>query len=141
MKKIILFLIAFIFLTNVVFAKKKENSTLILSEIDPSGFYQYDYKIQTQDTFKLGDKIYYMIYNPDGFKSNYIKIQIVKQDDKTNVLGYSRIVNKTIRVKNKNYYSSYFILNEKGKYFLQIFDITNLQEWLAIGFFRIVDNE
>ena len=37
-----------------------------------------------------------------------------------------------------NYYD-YFILYEAGKYYLQIFDIENLNQWIVIGEFRVVD--
>ena len=72
-------------------------------------------------------------------RSDYIKYQIVKQDDNAHVAGYTRIRNITCRVKNKNYYSDYFILFEEGKYFLQVFDIQNLHQWLVIGGFRVVE--
>ncbi len=96
-------------------------------------------KEESENIFKAGSKIYFLAYIPEGFKSDYIKYQIVKQDDNAHVAGYSRIRNVTCRVKNKNYYSDYFILYEKGKYFLQIFDIQNLHQWLVVGGFRVVE--
>ena len=47
--------------------------------------------------------------------------------------------NVKCRIKNKNYYSDYFILYEKGKYYLQVFDIENLQQWIVIGSFNVVE--
>ena len=89
--------------------------------------------------FRKDERIYFQIINPKGFKSNYIKYQIVKQDDNANVGGYTRIRNITVKVKSKYDYKDYFVLSEKGKYFIQVFDIENLQHWLAIGSFLIVE--
>jgi hypothetical protein len=49
-----------------------------------------------------------VVYNPQGFKSDYIKYQVFKQDDKAHIGGYSRIRNITKKLNNKNYYIDYF---------------------------------
>ena len=141
MKKLlaILFLILLCTPTYAFFFKKKEKPTLFLSSIDPRVTISYDEKINNEDVFKIGDKIYFLIYNPEGFKSDYIKYQIFKQDDNAHVGGYSRIRNITRRVDNKNYYVDYFVLSEAGKYGLQIFDIENLHHWIAFAHFLVVE--
>lgn len=141
MKKILVLLLIFS-ITSPVFAffwDKKEKPSLFLSSKDPRISVEYDNKLQNEDVFKLGDRIYFLIYTPEGFKSNYIKYQIIKQDDKAHIGGYSRIRNITKRVNNKNYYTDYFVLSETGKYILQIFDITNLHHWIAIGRFMVTN--
>ena len=140
--KIILTVILLLFFVNPTYAwfwNKKEKNTLILSSIDPRKTVSFDEKLVNQDVFKVNSRIYFLIYTPSGFKSDYIKYQIVKQDDKAHVGGYSRIRNRTQRVSDKNYYIDYFILTEKGKYTLQIFDIENVHHWIAIGNFLVVD--
>ena len=92
-----------------------------------------------QNIFHIGEKIYFLAYTPEGFKSDYIKYQLVKQADEAHVGGYSRVRNVTCRIRNKNYYSDYFILYEAGKYYLQVFDIQNLHQWVVIGEFRVVE--
>ncbi len=93
-----------------------------------------------KNVFKTNTRIFFTISNPSGFKSDYIKYQIVKQDDKAHVGGYTRIRNITCRLKDKHSYSDYFLISEKGKYFIQVFDITNLQQWLAIEGFQVIEN-
>ena len=54
--------------------------------------------IKSFDVFGINKRIYFLIYTPEGFKSDYIKYQIVKQDDNAHVGGYSRVRNITRRV-------------------------------------------
>ena len=141
MKKILIIFIILIFSTPsyAFFWTKKEKPSLLLSSVDPRITIEYDNKIQNEDVFKIGNRIYFLIYNPNGFSSDYIKYQIVKQDDKAHIGGYSRIRNITKRVSDKNYYIDYFVLSESGKYILQVFDITNLHHWLAIAQFVVIN--
>lgn len=137
MKKILLILLIFL-LSVPCFAfsfSKKEKPNLIITSYDPS----VEKNIEPQDVFKVEQKIYFMIYTKTGFKSDYIKYQIVKQDDNAHIGGYTRVRNITRRVRNKNYYYDYFTLSQAGKYYIQIFDIQNLHQWLAIGAFRVVE--
>ncbi len=141
MKKILpIFLIIFLIISNCVFAfGKKQKPVIFLTATDPSLITTFDETIEQVNVFKVGDKIYFTIYTPDGFKSDYIKYQIVKQDDKAHIGGYTRIRNITRRITNKNSYSDYFTLSQTGKYYIQVFDIQNLHQWLAIGAFQVVD--
>lgn len=142
MKKIaaILLLILLFAPSYAFFWNKKEKPSLFLSSKDPKATISYDEKINNEDVFNVGQKIYFLIYTPFGFKSDYIKYQIFKQDDNANVGGYSRIRNVTRKVDNKNFYIDYFVLSEKGKYGLQIFDIENLHHWIAFAHFLVIEN-
>ncbi len=140
MKKVLLILFLMFILVNPSFAWGKKPKNLLYfghseGEIEKAVIDN----IENKNVFKIGEKIYFLTYVPEGFKSDYIKYQIVKLDDNAHVAGYTRIRNITCRVKNKNYYSDYFILFEEGKYFLQVFDIRNLHQWLVIGGFRVVE--
>ena len=142
MKKIILFIFLILFcfqaVTCAALFKKKQKPVLILSPYDPREI-KYGEMPQEISMFKTGSRIYFMIYVPDGFKSDYIKYQIVKQDDKAHVGGFTRERNVTIKVKDKNSHVDYFVMNSAGKYFIQIFDIVDVHHWLAIGAFRVSD--
>ena len=83
--------------------------------------------------------IYFFIYVPEGFESQYIKYQIVKQDDKAHIGGYTRIFNYLKKVSNKHTYSDYFTLSQAGKYYIQVYNITNLHRWIALGRFNVVE--
>lgn len=140
MKKLsIAIFILFFFFSNVAFAKK-EKPLLILTSKNPAITKASIDGVVAEKYFKKNSKIYFIIYNPNGFKSDYIKYQIVKQDDLAHVGGFTRARNVTKRVKDKNFFSDYFTLGIEGKYFIQIFDIENLQHWLAIESFRVVND-
>lgn len=140
MKKILVFFIVFFFFCGCAFAfGKKPKPVLFLSESEEALEKEILSNDHGKDVFAVDKKIYFLVYTPKGFESDYIKYQIVKQDDNAHRAGYSRIRNRTCRLNNKNYYSDYFVLHETGKYFIQIFDITNLHQWVAFGGFLVVE--
>ncbi len=136
---IIVFVILLIPSGFAFFWKKQELPSLFLTSTDPRAIISVDETLKSEDVFKVGNRIYFLIYTPQGFKSDYIKYQIVKQDDNAHVGGYTRIRNITRRVNDKNYYIDYFVLSETGKYIIQVFDIENLHHWLALGRFLVKD--
>lgn len=89
--------------------------------------------------FKVGEKIYYAIVNPKGFKSHIIRVQVFKQDDKVNILGLSYHSTKDYRLENQQYFLDYMVIHTKGHYYMQVFEITNLEQPKAIGDFFVVD--
>ena len=121
------------------FFHKKEKPQLFLSSYDPKET-SYEQKIENYSVFRVNSRIYFLIYSKEGFKSEYLKYQIVHQDDNAHEGGYNRIKNETVKTKDKHVYVDYFIITTPGKYFIQVFDITNLHQWLAIGAFRVVEN-
>lgn len=121
------------------FRKKKEKPYIVLSSADLNNEENLK-KATLNSVFKINERIYFYVYTPDGFKSDYIKYQIVKQDDNAHVQGFTRIRNITKRVKNKNKFVDYVVLSQKGKYFIQVFDIENLHQWIAIAGFLVVDD-
>lgn len=138
----LIFIFLFFFLCGITYAfpwKKKAKPVLFLGPVNPQIELEKSGTIKSFDVFRKNEKIYFLIYTPDGFKSDYIKYQIVKQDDNAHTGGYTRIRNITRRVKDKNTYIDYFVLSETGKYYLQVFDIENLHQWLAIAHFKVID--
>jgi len=119
--------------------KKKEKPYIVISSSNNVDGSNIEQKARQNSVFETGERIYFYVYNPDGFKSDYIKYQIVKQDDNAHIGGYTRIRNITKRISDKYKFSDYVVLSQKGKYFIQIFDIENLQQWVAIGSFLVVE--
>lgn len=141
MKKILaaIFIIFFVLSPAFAFGKKKQKPVLYMAKSITDIANSTAGKENFPWVFKTNERIYFQIINPKGFKSDFIKYQIIKQDDNAHVGGYTRIRNLTVKVKSKYDYTDYFVLSEKGKYFLQVFDIENLQQWIAIGSFLIVE--
>lgn len=140
-KKILITLISLLLLSPSygAFWKKKEKPSLFLSSTDPKIKIMAQEALPDESIFKKKTRIYFLIYTPEGFSSDYIKYQIIKQDDKAHVGGYSRIRNKVCKVKDKNYYTDYFVIQDAGKYVLQIFNIENQHHWITYGHFRVID--
>ena len=136
-------IILFIFLCSpCVYAglfRKDSKPELYLTPYNPKVVSDCDNKIEPINVFKKGERIYFSVINKKGFKSDFIKYQVVKQDDNAHIGGYSRVMNRTVRVSDKNSYVDYFVINQKGKYFIQIFDIENLQQWVVMGAFAVLD--
>ena len=122
-----------------IFNRADKKPVLYLTAYDPRIVTGYDDKIEPINVFKLGDRIYFSVYTKKGFKSDYIKYQIVRQDDNAHVGGYTRVMNKTVRVSDKNSYVDYFVINRAGKYFIQIFNIENLHQWIVMGAFAVLN--
>ena len=135
MKKILLILIIFCLTIYPAFAWGKKNKA-VLTLADS---YESAINKESKFIFKTNSRIYFSISNPKGFTSDYIKYQIIKQEDNAHVGGFTRVKNETVRIKNKNNYTDYFLITQKGKYFIQIFNITNLQQWVAIQGFQVVE--
>ncbi len=140
MRKVLLTILLSILVSIAAYAKKQNKPVIIMSSYDPTVVEAYNNTITSHNIFAVNSRIYFTIYNPKGFKSDYIKYQIIKQDDNAHIGGYTRIRNLTKKVNDKYSYTDYFVLASKGKYYIQVFDITNLHQWLAIDEFRVIDD-
>ena len=82
MKKVFLVVILSLLVSGICFAWGKKQKPLLylgnsLEEIEKSILNSSD----KNNVFLTGNKIFFLVYTPFGFKSDYIKYQIVKQDD------------------------------------------------------------
>jgi hypothetical protein len=90
-----------------------------------------------ESVFLTGKKIYYAAVAPDGFEENLIKIQIFKQDEKSEFWGYSYMTNKTVEIKNNKFYRDYVVFHQMGHYIMQVFYLSNLQKPLMMADFWV----
>lgn len=82
--------------------------------------------------FKAGEKVYYIVINEEGFNDNYIRVQIVKKEEKTNHWGYKVYWSKDFEIDSSlKYFKSYFVIDEPGYYFMQIFSFDDF-DWPII---------
>ena len=82
--------------------------------------------------FKAGEKIYYILINEEGFKDEYIRVQLVKKEQKTNHWGYKVYWAKDYMVDmSLKYFKSYIVIDEPGYYFMQIFSFDDF-DWPII---------
>lgn len=82
-----------------------------------------------QRVFRTGERINYLVLNPKGFKNDYIRVQIVKKEEKTPHWGYTVYWAKDYHIDTSdNYYINYIVLNEPGYYFMQVFSFDNFDK-------------
>lgn len=99
----------------------------------------------TQDNYKIdyirfeeNKPIYYAFLTTKYFEFDFIRVQVVKTSDKTNILGYSVAYAKDFIInRNKQYFTDYIILRNKGHYVMQIFYHTNLNAPLVMRDFWV----
>ena len=99
----------------------------------------------TQDNYKVdyirceeNKPIYYAFLTTKYFEFDFIRVQVVKTSDKTNILGYSVAYTKDFIInRNKQYFTDYIILRSKGHYIMQIFYHTNLNAPLVMRDFWV----
>lgn len=87
---------------------------------------------QAGRNFKAGEKVYYILLNDEGFNDDYIRVQIVKKEQKTNHWGYKVYWSKDYEIDTSlKYFKSYFVIDEPGYYFMQIFSFDDF-DWPII---------
>ncbi len=134
MKKIICTtLLLLIVLLSVGFATKK--GSILFNDVPINQVSQGSEKL----TFNVGDKIHYFIYMPKGFKDDYIRIQVIKGEDKVTSGGYKVVFAQDVELSNlnKNSYSDYFVIYEKGVYIMQVLEFKNMNKGVAYGTFGV----
>ncbi len=88
--------------------------------------------------FHKGQRIYFAVYNPKGFKTRLLKLQIFKKEsEKSEFFGYEYLYNKTIELDNKHAATDYAVINNSGFYIFQIFDYTDFLKPVAIGVIKV----
>ncbi len=130
-----LIFIFFIFLT-AIYGCDKEKPGILFSSTPFSKELGY----KEQSIYKKGEKIYYLLYNPKGFKTRLLKVQVFRKDiDADEFFGYEYLYNKTVELKDRKFYTDYFIINKKGYYVFQTFEFTNTIKPVIIGVVRVED--
>ncbi|MCR5261767.1 MAG: hypothetical protein K6C94_08015 [Candidatus Gastranaerophilales bacterium] len=95
----------------------------------------YDYT----DILDVGKRIYYVIVMPKKVESRYIDIQVIKKDNDYGKYGYNLIWTRTVRLKDEevNYFTDYFVLNQKGYYIMKVYSKDNPHNALVFAEFYV----
>ena len=88
--------------------------------------------------FDLGQKTYYAILAPNGFKYHMIRVQVYKQDDKVERFGYTIYQTKDFILDiNKNYFINDLRIGGKGLFIMHIFYLNDKNFPIVRGEFWI----
>lgn len=114
----------------------KEKPAILFSAVP----FSKDFGYKPQNTYKKGEKIYYLLYNPKEFKTRLIKVQVFRKDpDADEFWGYEYLYDKTVELTDKRLYTDYFIINKAGYYIFQIFEYTNTLKPVIKGIVKVTE--
>ena len=134
MKKLI-FTFTILFTILVTSACTTDKAAILFNKYPITENNIYDYS----KTFLAGRRIYYVILMPKKVESRYLYIQIIKKDNSYGQFGYKLQQTYNIRLKDEeiNYYTDYFVLNEKGFYIMKVYSKDNPQKVLTQADFYV----
>lgn len=89
--------------------------------------------------FRTNERVYFGIFTKKGFKDDIIQYQLLKKDEKTPVGGYKIVYSNRAEVKHEHYFTDYIVPQGKGLYYIQVFELHNLQQPIVVGNFRVCD--
>lgn len=89
--------------------------------------------------FKPHERIYYLFISEKPVKSDYIRIQILKKDEKSEWWGVKIAYANDFKIYKDQvyYYNDYIVLNESGYYYMRVFAKNNLEKPLATASFYV----
>jgi len=135
MKKLaaVLLIIPVLLCSGFIF-KRKAKPIIILS----SNIITKDTAQVIENTFAAGQRIYFALYAPDGFKKPGVRLQISKQADNVSNWGFSIISSRDIYLNtSEKVYRSHIYLRDGGHYILQFFYLDNKDYPFAHREFRV----
>ena len=82
--------------------------------------------IRNERHFAAGQRIYFSLVAPKGYKKSGVRMQLSKQDEKTSNWGFSIIQSRDIYLDlSQKTYRDYLRINQNGHYILQFFYLNN----------------
>ena len=95
--------------------------------------------LHDQKVFSEGGRVYYLFIAPKKMKNQFIRVQVFKMTDKAALGGYEVVRTKDYRLmKDERYYhTNYFVLNEKGRYVMQVFSHDDFTRPIGINDFYV----
>lgn len=89
--------------------------------------------------FRADERIYYLFITAKPLKSPYIRIQIIKKDEKVEFWGTKIAYSNDYKLSKDQvyYYDDYVVLREKGHYFMLVFSKDNLDKPIAFSDFFV----
>lgn len=134
MKKLVL-LFSILLVMFLTCACTSDKASILFNKYPISEKNIYDYS----KTFAVGRRIYYVVLMPKKVESRYLYIQIIKKDNDYGQFGYKLHQTFNIRLKDEevNYYTDYFVINEKGFYIMKVYSKDNPHKVLTQADFYV----
>ena len=74
------------------------------------------------DEFKVNDTINFVLIVPKGFKSDTVRLQLIKKNKLSPVYGDTLALGKDFNVEHENYLTGAFTVYSGGRYELRFYD-------------------
>ena len=74
------------------------------------------------EEFKKDDTINFVLIAPKGFRSDVVRMQLLKKSNLSPTWGYTLRLGKDYNVENKYYLTGSFVVYSAGRYELQFYD-------------------
>lgn len=125
-KKIIIFFVFLSFITSGYIFEPKFKAGIIFSR-EPFNKATIDnYRVD----FYPHERIYWLLMSKKPLKAKFIKLQILNSNSKSGFTTFEGVAYTHIYRLNSDspyYFTDYFVMQTKGHYYVQIFDLNDLQ--------------
>lgn len=112
----LILIISTIFLSGCAIKSKKPILLFNSQKINAKTIYD------AQKIFKPNQKVYYVILMPNGFKKEYLRMQIIKREDKVVQGGANIYMSKDLFIDaSKKYYIDSFSIGSSGTFVVRFF--------------------
>ena len=92
----------------------------------------------TKVNFELGETVHYLVYVPKGFQDDFVRIQVLKKDTKTNFGGYSAKYTYDSEVTPKSsVLTGKIAVHEPGLFVMQVVEFSHPTKAVSVGAFKV----
>lgn len=136
MKKNKIIILSICFLTLLCLCGCKRRTTAILFNSEPI---TKETILHNTNEFMMGKRIYYIFLTEKPLKSNIIRVEVKKKDEKSEFWGIKLVYGNDYRLSKDQiyYYNDYIVLHESGHYYMFVYLKDNLDKPLAYSDFYV----
>jgi hypothetical protein len=88
--------------------------------------------LQSEKSFKVGEKINFAVFYPDGLTDPLVRIQIIKENEKTHGPGYTIEHARDIEIDpSKNFFINSFYIYSNGHFYFRVFSHADFNKSLT----------
>lgn len=88
--------------------------------------------------FELGETTHYVLFNPQGFKSPYLRMQIIKKNTQTQNWGFDLYRAQDIKVDDtKKFYIDSVKMSQRGFYIVSFYYLSDIVHPIARATFTV----
>ena len=88
--------------------------------------------------FELGETTHFVVFNPKGFESPYLRMQIIKKETKTQNWGFEVYTARDIKIDaTKNFFIDKVKMHKSGTYIMSIYYLNDLNRPLVREIFVV----